>query len=105
MSSNLPPGVRDCDLPGNRPEDEAWERVHEYLDAIATDFALTPDEAHDLITMGMGALKCCRQRLEDWKIMCQDIALGHLKRIEPDDPVKQMASRITDMIGTGSDGF
>ena len=26
---NLPPGVSDSDLPGNRPEDEAWD---EYWD-------------------------------------------------------------------------
>lgn len=24
---NLPPGVGPRDLPGNRPEDEAWERL------------------------------------------------------------------------------
>ncbi len=26
---DLPPGVRTCDLPGNRPEDIAWERACE----------------------------------------------------------------------------
>ena len=24
---NLPPGVRASDIPGNRPEDEEWERI------------------------------------------------------------------------------
>lgn len=27
MSSNLPPGVSEGDLPGNRPEDVAYERI------------------------------------------------------------------------------
>ena len=27
MSSNLPPGVSVSDIPGNRPEDEAWEKL------------------------------------------------------------------------------
>lgn len=29
MSSNLPPGCRDSDIPGNRPEDEAFDRFLE----------------------------------------------------------------------------
>ncbi len=27
-NSNLPPGVRVSDIPGNRPEDEAWENIY-----------------------------------------------------------------------------
>jgi len=26
---NLPPGCRECDIPGNRPEDEAWDKFWE----------------------------------------------------------------------------
>lgn len=25
----LPPGVRDTDIPGNRPQDEAWWKAHD----------------------------------------------------------------------------
>jgi hypothetical protein len=28
-NSNLPPGVRVSDIPGNRPEDEAWENIYD----------------------------------------------------------------------------
>lgn len=28
-NSNLPPGCRVSDIPGNRPEDEAWERIYD----------------------------------------------------------------------------
>ena len=27
MASNLPPGVNAYDIPGNRPEDEAWDKI------------------------------------------------------------------------------
>ena len=27
--SNLPPGVRLSDIPGNRPEDERWDNIHD----------------------------------------------------------------------------
>jgi len=27
MASNLPPGCRESDIPGSRPEDEAWEKL------------------------------------------------------------------------------
>lgn len=29
---NLPPGVSVSDIPGNRPEDEAWERLMDRLE-------------------------------------------------------------------------
>lgn len=35
---NLPPGVRESDIPGNRPEDMEWERLFEWLG----DTGLTP---------------------------------------------------------------
>ncbi len=28
-NSNLPPGCSVSDIPGNRPEDEAWERIYD----------------------------------------------------------------------------
>lgn len=34
MSSNLPPGVTESMIPGNRPEDEAWDRL---IDDIGGD--------------------------------------------------------------------
>ena len=32
--SNLPPGVSDSDIPGNRPEDVVWEKAEEAIDII-----------------------------------------------------------------------
>lgn len=31
MASNLPPGVSESDIPGNRPEDVAYEEFWEHL--------------------------------------------------------------------------
>jgi len=39
--SNLPPGVSVGDIPGNRAEDEAWERLYEDM----SDSGLTADKA------------------------------------------------------------
>ena len=33
IDSNLPDGVRTCDLPGNRPEDAAGEQYQDWLEA------------------------------------------------------------------------
>lgn len=30
--SNLPPGVSESDIPGNRPEDLAWDKFFEKID-------------------------------------------------------------------------
>lgn len=46
MSSNLPPGVTDSMLPGNRPEDmeneRAWDELHSWLDDLAVYIAIDP---------------------------------------------------------------
>jgi hypothetical protein len=34
MLSNLPPGCRECDIPGNRPSDIAWEK---YVEGVADE--------------------------------------------------------------------
>jgi hypothetical protein len=31
MASNLPPGVSDSDIPGNRPEDQEWDNLWDWL--------------------------------------------------------------------------
>ena len=46
--SNLPPGVTDDMIPGNRPEDEAWEKLFETIGASG----LTADEAAEFLKSG-----------------------------------------------------
>lgn len=51
---NMPPGVRVSDIPGNRPEDEAWEvfcdKVYDKLvERHMQYFALNKDEAEKKI--------------------------------------------------------
>ncbi len=38
MPSNLPPGVTDNMIPGNRPEDIGWDEFHEWIDDIANQY-------------------------------------------------------------------
>lgn len=42
---NLPPGCSVSDIPGNRPEDEAWEKLWDWL--MTTD--LTAGEVEDAV--------------------------------------------------------
>lgn len=37
MNTNLPDGVRDDMIPGNRPEDVEIDRIHEELQDIVSD--------------------------------------------------------------------
>ncbi len=39
-TSNLPPGVHESDIPGNRPEDEAYDRAFELLSDTFSGFRL-----------------------------------------------------------------
>jgi hypothetical protein len=65
MPSNLPPGVTDNMIPGNRPED------HEYDDALidATDaFSqtdLSPNEIRRAVKIGIAAIKAEREDIAD----------------------------------------
>jgi hypothetical protein len=43
--SNLPPGVTDSMLPGNRPEDLDWDAFHEQVDTDCDYFRFSPLQA------------------------------------------------------------
>jgi len=48
--SNLPPGVTDNMIPGNRPEDIDWDNFHEWIDEIADDYGIcSSDDFKDII--------------------------------------------------------
>lgn len=49
MSSNLPPGVSDSDIPGNRPEDMEWDNLWDWLGGIDIE----PEEIRLMVTMHM----------------------------------------------------
>ena len=53
MSSNLPPGVNEGMIPGNRPEDMAWDKFHESVDDDAINLGLTPEEAKVVWNIGV----------------------------------------------------
>lgn len=55
MASNLPPGVTDGMIPGNRPEDREWEAIHESIDMDSDQRQLTPREALTVWRVGLQA--------------------------------------------------
>lgn len=61
MSSNLPPGVSESDIPGNRPEDIAWEHLHEKIDSDSSDHGLTDMDARMAWEMGLYAFVRARR--------------------------------------------
>ena len=47
---NLPPGVTEEMLPGNRPEDIEWDEFHEWIDDIAVQYDIyAPREFKEII--------------------------------------------------------
>ena len=63
MDSNLPPGVSVGDLPGNRPDDEAWDKFHEWVGEQAAAKGLSPDEAMEAWSRGLDQT---RMTLDQW---------------------------------------
>ena len=55
MLSNLPPGVTENDLPGNRPEDEEWDKFYEKVDNDTIEMKLYVDQATTIWEMGKAA--------------------------------------------------
>jgi len=53
MLSSLPPGVTENMLPGNRPEDEAWDNLHIEIDNDADMKGLSPWDALEIWHMGI----------------------------------------------------
>ena len=41
MPSNLPPGVTTNMIPGCRPEDEEWDRLHEKIDDLCAEHGIS----------------------------------------------------------------
>lgn len=68
--SNLPPGVSTSDLPGNRPEDLAWEEFHEWLGDQTADQGFDPTEAREIWLNGLNLhkpnLDQLAQQIDDW---------------------------------------
>ena len=49
MSSNLPTGVSENDIPGNRPEDWDWDSILDWLGNLD----ISPAELRDILVEGM----------------------------------------------------
>ena len=66
MSSNLPPGVTESMLPGNTPEDIAWDQWWEWTwNYVVNDNKLDVDEARRAIVVGVAAVIAERGEIAD----------------------------------------
>jgi len=63
MSSNLPPGVTESMIPGNRPEDLAYEVAIDELVNECVEYNLEPEEMKIMATVGLRAVSALRFRL------------------------------------------
>ena len=61
MASNLPPGVLSADIPGNRPEDIAWEELHDRIDKDADDNGMDLDDIQVAWMIGLAAYLKARE--------------------------------------------
>ena len=55
MSSNLPPGVTDSMLPGNRPEDIEWDKFFDW--ATQQLMTLDVDDAYRAVKIGIAGVQ------------------------------------------------
>ena len=60
MASNLPPGVTDSMIPGNRPEDLMLEDYGDELDILIDEAIEVGVHPHDLIMLLEDAIKRLR---------------------------------------------
>jgi len=53
MGYNLPPGVTESMLPGNTPEDRAWDELIDQMFIDVAEMAITPWDAMKIWKMGV----------------------------------------------------
>lgn len=56
-TSNLPPGVTESMIPGNRPEDIAWEKLHNDIDKDAEKARMSDVDASVAWQLGLDLWK------------------------------------------------
>ena len=60
MASNLPPGVTEGMLPGNRPEDWGWDALLDDISSDSDTLGLDADEARIIWEMGKKAYQAIK---------------------------------------------
>jgi len=63
MRSNLPPGVTEDMIPGNRPEDGEWEEFHEWLEDLFIASKISPAEARVAVSQAHAQIQSNRAKL------------------------------------------
>lgn len=60
--SNLPPGVTADMIPGNRPEDEAWDKIHEDIETDANERGWSDQDVETIWALGKKVWKDIHER-------------------------------------------
>ena len=66
MASNLPPGCTESMIPGNRPEDMAWEAAEEWAMDYLNDAKLSIEEYRRAILVGVAAIIAEREAIDEY---------------------------------------
>ena len=67
--SNLPPGCRESDIPGNKPEDGKWDAIIDWFLAECEKRGFYPEDGELAIKLGLAAITVAqdefKERLKD----------------------------------------
>ena len=103
MASNLPPGVTESMLPGNRPEDIAQEAAEEkLLDALSFE-NLSPHEYEIVREMGLSAVRILGKFVaEEVRERCNDCEMSIRRPVavfnEEDDNERRLGNMSADRV-------
>ncbi len=75
--SNLPPGVTDNMIPGNRPEDMAWDDFCERALEQLANSGLSVDEAMSAVQFGIALAAVHQLNLEELGQLMAELATRH----------------------------
>ena len=79
--SNLPPGVSESMIPGNRPEDAAWDKFYEWLDEYTDQNRISIEELKARIQI-KATEKDLSEALEAMYWFCQQVEAGQVRSKE-----------------------
>lgn len=63
--SNLPPGVTESMIPGNRPEDAEWDAFYDWFEDQCVESGFTVEEVRLAVTIGFSGLKGVKKDLNE----------------------------------------
>jgi len=85
MSDNLPPGVTESMIPGNRPEDESWDNFYENVDRDCKEHGFSDIDATTVWILGISVYR-------------QSLVLGVRYAHDPEEQKPQRQDSLDDQL-------